>query len=237
MAHTTAYTEISKLVDKYLLLRGLPQDDYFMYLQMACNCYRDISLFHSNSTITSKIAVSSLGIIEMPVDMVGFVKLYIAPNGEIWSFTRNKNIAMTTTTTGGVEGQDTAFGEGVAIINPRFIGLGAKGGINSYYVNIDWGARRLFCDGFKSDTAVLIYTSSGLVVGGSTFIPQQCESPINAYIDWQREINETRNLGLLQTKEKYYNDRLFEMKLFQFLPSAEEIRDIWDANSTQAVQR
>jgi hypothetical protein len=237
MAESTAYREIGKVVDTYLLLRGLPQDDYFMYLQMACNCYRDISLNHSNSTITSKIAVSSLGIIEMPSDMVGFNKLYTVLNGEIWTFSRNKKVVTTTTTTAGIEGDDATKGEGVALINYRFIGLGARGGINTYYVNIDWKARRLFCDNFKSDTAVLVYSSNGLVVGGNTYIPSQCESPINAYIDWQREINETRSLGLLQTKEKYYNDRLFEMRLFNFLPTAEEIADIWDTNSTQSVIR
>jgi hypothetical protein len=237
MSKTTAYTEISKLIDKYLFVKKLQQDDYFVYLQMACDCYRDISLRHSNATITAKMAVSSLGIIEMPQDMVGFLKLYVAFNGEMWSFTRKSKKVMTTTTTGNVEGQDIVFGEGVDVHDDRYLGLGAKGGVNPYYMNIDWNARRIFCDGFKSDTAVLIYTSSGLTVGGNTYIPQECEAVIRSYIDWQRELNATQSLGMLQTKEKYYNDEIFKLRLFNFLPSKDEISDAWDSSSTQTPQR
>jgi hypothetical protein len=237
MAHTTAYTDINKIVDKYLVLRELPQDGYFTFLQMACNCFRDICLRHSNKVVTTKIAVSALGIIEMPTDMVGFSNLFVPINGEFWSFTMRSRKVTTTTMVGTVETQDSAQGEGVDVLDNRYLGLGSRGGVNEYYMNIDWTARRIFCDGFKSDTAVLIYTSSGLVVSGSTYIPQQAESVIMAYLDWQREINNTRSIGMLQTLERYYSDRLFEMRLFNFLPSLDELKDVWDSSSTQSVMR
>lgn len=237
MANSTAYSEIGKLIDKYILMRGLQQDDYFSYLQMACNCYRDISLRHSNKVVTVKIAVSALGIIEMPSDMVGFGTLYVAINGETWSFTRKSKKVMTTTTTLGVEGQNATFGEGVDVLNDQYWGLGGRGGVNAYYMNIDWSARRIFCDGFKSDTAVLVYTSSGLVIAGNTYVSQECEASITAYIDWQKEINNIRSISMLQILEKYYTDRLFEMRLFNFMPSRDEIQDAWDSSSTQGIQR
>jgi hypothetical protein len=238
MAYTTGYTEIGKLVDKYLLVRELQQDRYFTFLQMACNCYREISLRHSNANTTSKVTVSALGIIEMPTDMVGFGNLFVPINGEWWSFTKKGRKVMTTTTTGMVEGQDSDMGEGVDVHDDLYYGYGGKGGVNAYYMNIDWKARRIFCDGFKSDTAVLQYTSSGLVIGaGSTYVPLQCEPVINAYIDWQKEINAVRSIALLQTLEKYYTDSLFQLRLFNFLPSKDEIADAWDANSTQTPQR
>jgi hypothetical protein len=237
MANTVAITEIGLLIDKYILLRQLPQDNYFTYLQMACNCYREISLRHSNSVVTTKISVSALGIIEMPTDMVGFCNLFVPIDGEWWSFTNKPRKVTTTTTTSGVEGQNSLMGEGVDVNDDRYIGLGGKVGVNQYYRTIDWAARRIFCDGFKSDTAVLQYTSSGLVVSGNTYIPQQCEAPITAYIDWQREINNVRSMAMLQTLEKYYADRIFEMRLINFMPSADEIKDAWDSSSTQTPQR
>ena len=237
MANSTAYTEIGKIVDKYCFVKQLPQDDYWVYLQMACNCYREISLKYSNKFLTTKISVSDLGIIEMPLDMVGFKCLYVAFNGEIWSFTLRDKKVMTTTLINGVESQDDTFGEGVDVLDNRYIGFGARGGVNAYYMNIDWGARRIFCDGFKSDTAVLQYLSSGLVVGGSTFIDQQCEPVINSYIDWQREINTPRSIAMLDKLESYYTNALFSMRLFQFLPSRDELSDAWDSNSTQTIQR
>ena len=237
MANSTAYVEISKLVDEYLLMRELQQDSYFAYLQMACNCYRDISLRHSNTIVTTKIAVSSLGIVEMPTDMVGFGGLYVPIGGELWSFTKKGRKVMTTTFTGTVEGQDSTMGEGTNVADDNYLGLGGKGGVNAYYMNIDWTARRIFCDGFKSDTAVLQYTSSGLVSGSATYVPIECKAPINAYIDWQKEINNTRSLAMLDRLEKYYTDRLFEMRMIKWFPTRDEIADAWDNSSTQSVQR
>ena len=237
MSHSSAYTEIGKYVDKYLLKKKLPQDDYFLLLQHTCDCFRNISLRHSNKVVTTKVTVSSLGIIEMPQDMIGFSCLYVAIGGEMWSFTKKSKKVMTTTTTLGIEGQDSEIGEGTNVQNDMYWGLGGRGGVNSYYFNIDWSARRIFCDGFKSDTAVLVYTSSGLVVSGTTYVDVQCEPVIDAYLDWQREIINTRSMGLLDRFEKYYNDRLFELRLLNFMPSRDEIQDAWDSSSTQGVQR
>jgi hypothetical protein len=237
MANTSGVTEIGKLVDKYLFVRQLPQDNYFVYLQMACNAYRDIMLRHSNEVITAKVSVDSLGIVEMPSDMVGFGNLFVPKDGEWWSFSRRSRKVTTTTMVGNVETQDSAFGEGKDVRDNLYLGYGAKGGVNDYYLNIDWAARRLFLDGMKSDTAVLQYTSSGLVIGGSTFVPQQCESVLTAYIDWQKEINATRSMAMLQTLERYYDNEVFKLRMFNYMPSLDEIKDAWDAASSQTVMR
>lgn len=237
MAHTTAYREIGKYVDSYLVKKKLPQDDYFTLLLHACDCLRKINTHHSNKVVTTKVAVSSLGIVEMPSDMIGFGCLYVAINGEAWSFTKKSKKVMTTTTTAGVEVQDTKFGEGVDVKNDRYWGLGGKGGVNSYYFNIDWAARRIFCDGFKSDTAVLVYTSSGLVVSGVTYIDSQCEIVIDKYLDLQREIIVPRSISILDRLEQYYKDELFDMRKLNFFPSRDEIADAWDSSSTQGILR
>ncbi len=237
MAHTTAITEIGKLVDKYIFKYRLPQDDYFLYLQHACDCFRDISMRHSNVVVTAKVSVSALGIIEMPSDMIGFCNLFVPINGEWWSFSKKGRKVTTTTTTGGVEGQDSNMGEGIDVLDDVYWGLGGKGGVNSYYYKIDWAARRIFCDGFKSDTAVLQYTSSGLVVGGNTYVPQECEATIDAYINWKREMIEPRSMTMLTYLEDKYEAALQKMRIFNFMPSRDEISDAWDSNSSQSVQR
>ena len=237
MSNSTAITEIGKYVEKYVFKKKLPKDDYFIYVQHACDCYRMINLRHSNTVITSKECVSSLGIIEMPGDMVGFGGLYVPINGEWWSFTKKSRKVMTTTTTLLVEGQDSDMGEGVDVYDDRYFGLGGRGGVNAYYMNIDWTARRIFCDGFKSDTAVLQYTSSGLVVNGTTYIPSQAESAIDAYLDWNRELIAPRSMAMVQYLEKIYNDRILELRIINFLPTRDEISDAWDSSSTQSVTR
>lgn len=237
MTYSTGVTEIGKLIDKYLFKYALPDEDYFLYLQHACDCYRDISLRHSNNVITAKMSVSALGIIEMPTDMIGFSNLFVPINGEFWSFTDRPRKVTTTTTTAGVEGQDSDMGEGVDINDHIYLGYGATGGVNEYYRKIDWTARRIFCDGFVSDTAVLQYTSSGLIVSDSTYVPQQCEATIDAYLNWKKEVIAPRSQAMLQTLKGYYDDELFKLRVFNFMPSGDEIRDAWDSSSTQVVQR
>lgn len=237
MAHTPAIREINSVVDGYILKKKLPQDDFFVYLVHACDCFRNVNIRHSNAVLTTKIAVSSLGIIEMPSDMIGFGWVGVPINGEWWTFTKKSRKVMTTTTTGGVEGQDSTKGEGVDVFDDRYVTYGARGGVNAYYMNVDWSARRIFCDGFKSDNAVLQYTSSGLVVNGGTYVPVQVEPVIDTYLDWQKELNAPRSLGMLQYLEEKYKDKVQELRLINFMPSNDEIRDAWDVSSTQTVQR
>lgn len=237
MANNSAIIEINKLVDTYLLKKRLPQDDFFMYLQHACDCFRKINIRHSNDVITAKVSVSALGIIEWPSDMINYGALFVPIEGEWWSFTKKGRKVMTTTMTNGVEGQDSNMGEGVDVLDDTYTGIGGRGGVNAYYVNVDEKNRRLFCDGFKSDTAVLQYSSSGLVVSGSTYVPTKCISVIDSYLDWQRELVEPRSMAMIQTLKSYYDDNLQELRLINFLPSRDEIADIWDGNSTLGIQR
>lgn len=237
MSYTTAYTEISKYVDKYLLRRQLPQDDYLCLLQHACDCYRNINIRHSNEVVTEKVSISALGIIEMPTDMVSFSNLFVAIDGEWWSFTDKPRKVSTTTTTDGTEGQDSTEGEGVDVYDDMYLGYGGKGGVNEYYRKIDWKARRIFCDGIKSNTAVLQYVSSGLVVGGNTYVNVECEPVLDSYLDWQREVIAPRSMSMIQYLEQIYKDRLAELRIIKLLPTKDEISDVWDRNSTQAIQR
>jgi len=247
MAHTSAVTEIGKVVDKYLLKYALPQENYFTYLQHACDCFREINLRHSNNVVTTKIAVSVLGIIDMPSDMIGFGHVFIPINGEWWSFTKKPRKVTTTTsavmttatmpTIENGEGQDSEYGEGVDVQNDVYYGLGGKGGVNDYYFTIDWSARRIFCDGFKSDIAILQYMSSGLVVSGSTFVPGECETVIDAYLNWKKEMIAPRSMSMIQYLEKLYTDQIKAIRLIHFMPSKDEICDAWDSSSSQGIQR
>jgi len=41
----------------------------------------------------------------------------------------------------------------------------------------------------------------------------------------------------LQYLEEKYKDKVQELRLINFMPSNDEIRDAWDVSSTQTVQR
>lgn len=234
---SSAQTTIDNYLTKYLLKKELTQDSYFALLQHACDCFRNINTRHSNREVTAKVSVSSLGIIEMPSDMIGFGFLAVPLDGELWTFTPKSRKVNTTTTTSGIEGQNSAMGEGVDVRDAQYLGLGGRGGVNAYYMKVDWKARRIFCDGFKSDTAVLRYTSSGLEIGGTTYIPVQCETVIDAYLDWKRAENREDSLSRIQYYEQKYVGQLMELRILNFMPSLDEIKDAWDSSSSLGVMR
>jgi len=237
MAQTSGFREIGLVVDNFLAKNKLTNDDYFTYLIHACDAYREISLRHSNAIVTAKVSISSLGIIDMPADMVGFSNLFIPINGEFWSFTDLPRKVNTTTTTNNVEGQDATQGEGVDVKKEFFYGIGGVGGVNDYGRKIDWKARRIFCDGIKSDTAVLVYTSNGLEVGASTYIPSQCEICIDRYLMWKQSEFDNESMNKVVYNEEKWKEEVLKLRVFNFLPNRDELEDAWNKSVTQSYQR
>jgi hypothetical protein len=260
-------TTIDSYIDKYILKKEIQQDSYMALLQHACDCYRNINIRHSNKEVTAKVSVSALGIIEMPSDLIGFGFVAVPINGEFWTFSMKRRKVNTTTTTviygdlttdsdlvttdstiysvtdgaysffQGTETQDSDMGEGVDVKDDLYLGIGGRGGVNSYYMTIDWKARRIFCDGFKSDIAVIRYASSGLVVGGTTFVPVQCETTMDAYLDWQRAMNKEAALSRIAYLEGVYEKRLLEQRIIDFMPTLDDLKDAWDSSSSIGIMR
>jgi hypothetical protein len=182
---TPALINIENVVSNFLLKYKKPTEDYILYLEHTCNCVRDFGLYDSDQFVTEKVAISALGIIEMPTTMMGFIGLYTFTDGMMWSFTMRDDIATTTTFTGMVEGQDATYGEGVALLDPVSDTYGAVGGVNDYYYKIDWKARRIFCEGIISTTVILRYVSSGVEITGVTSVPDYIVPMLDNYMLWK----------------------------------------------------
>jgi hypothetical protein len=182
---TNALVSINVVVDRFLFKYKMPLEDASLFVEHACNCFRDFSIYDSPNVVSEKVTISALGVVEMPDDMIGFNGLFIPLDGELWAFTRRDGIVNTTTTTGGVEGQDDDFGEGAVLTDPKSDTYGGVGGVNDYYYTIDWKARRIFCEGIKSDTVLLRYTTSGVETTGTTYVPEFITPMLDAYMLWK----------------------------------------------------
>ena len=237
MAHTNAFINLNDLVDRFMLRKKLSTDDAVLYFEHASEAYRRIRRQHSNESVTAKVSISSLGIIEMPDDMMGFINLVLPINGEFWSFTDRPNMVNTTTLVAGVETRDSDQGEQVAIDQDQTTGYGSKGAINDYSRTIDWEARRIFVDGIKSDTAVLIYESSGLNLDGNTLVPEDCVPVIEAYIMWQKTDFDGSSMNEKLYRKNNYEEELRNLRILNFMPTGDELRDILFGTSTQAPTR
>lgn len=237
MADTNALINIEDVVTRFLHLYKKPTEDYTIYLAHACNCVRDFRLYDSNQVVTEKVSISALGIIEMPDSMVGFNDLLYPVNGEYVSFTEMATLVNTTTFTGLVEGQDSHYGEGVAILHPEDTGYGGRGAINDYNYVIDWEARRIFCEGMTSDTVILRYVSSGIETSGVTTIPEFISPMIDNYLLWKetywvKGLERERDM-----RERDYTNSELKIRGFINAMTYDQWRDLLMGINTQAPQR
>lgn len=232
MAVTDALVKLSDTVDRFMLKYKLPMEDGVLYFEHAADCLRNIMTKHSNIAVTAKVSVGSNGILEMPDDMIGFVNLYVQIGGELWSFTDRPRMVNTTT---GTPPNDVQDGEG--IVDSNTWGYGGVGGVNDYYMKTDWGARRIFLDGFKSDTAVLVYTTSGLTVAGDTLIPAEATEVMDAYLFWKKAWFDGSGRGEKDARKEDYYDELRQLRILNFMPTADMLRDIFYSTTTQTPQR
>jgi hypothetical protein len=237
MSNTNAFIKLTDLVDRFMLRYKISTDDAIILFEHAGESYRKIRLMHSNEKVTAKVSINALGIIEMPDDMMTFIELAVPKDGEWWSFTNRPNMVNTTTMVSGAETRDSTFGEQVAVLNNPTVGYGAKGGTNDYNYTIDWNARRIFVDGIKSDTAVLIYTSSGLNLNGETLVPETCVPTIEAYMLWKKAYWDGTSMSDRVYKEQQYKDELLQLRIVNFMPTGDELNDIFWSTSTQAPTR
>lgn len=232
MAHTAALVKLMDTVDMFLLKYKLPTEDGVLFVQHACDCYRNIMTRHSNAYVTTKIEVGDNGIITMPSDMIGFNGLYVAIGSQLWSFTDDPKMIHTTT---GDDDDEVKDGEERG--EPISYGYGAKGGINSYNKKIDWGGRRIYLDGVIPDEVVLCYTSTGISLTGDTLIPVETTDVIDAYLFWKKSMFDGSSRHERDGRKKDYMDEVGQLRILNFMPTGDQLKDIFYSTTTQTPQR
>jgi len=234
---TNALISIDEIVTRFLFKYKKPMEDANIFIEHICNLVRDFRIYDSNQVVSVKISINSLGIIEMPDDMIGFNDLCYAEYGEWVSFTERDRIVNTTTTTGGVEGHDSNFGEGVDIVHSEDVGYGAVGAINNYNYMIDWEARRIFCEGIISDTVLLRYVNSGIETSGITTVPEFITPMCDAYLLWKESYWVKGLERERQMREQDFVKAELRVRNFINSNSFQQWKDILLGITTQAPQR
>lgn len=234
---TTALITIDEVVNGYIFGYRKTTDAIAEYTKHAIDCLRNFSVYHSLECRNEKVSVSALGIIEMPSDCLNIKDVCVAYRGEWWSMTLKPEMVNTTTTTSGVEGQDTDFGEGVLIPEGVTGTYGTRGGINDYYYSIDWKARRIFTQGAASTTVLLRYVSSGIGISGTTYVSQLLVPVMENYFLWKEtywmtEVAREREYR----KQDYIREELKLRGLLNSL-SASQWNDLWYGSYTPSIKR
>jgi hypothetical protein len=232
MTETNALVSIENAVTNYLLGYKKSTEDYVIYLRHACTLLTDFMIHDSQEARSEKVSISSLGIIEMPTDLIRLKDVCVAWNGEWWTMTEKPNMVNTTTMAGLVETHDSTFGEGVAVKDGVSTTFGARGAINDYYYMVDYKARRIFVDGLVSDTVLIKYVSSGISVVGATYIPILLIPMLDAYLlfketFWIPEVMRERPMR----QKDFDNERLRVRNVLNSLTASQWKDLIWGSFS------
>jgi hypothetical protein len=234
---SSALVSIENAVSDFLLGYKKDNSDYIVYLRHACVLLQDYMVHDSTEATVEKVSVSALGIMEIPDYFIRIKDICVAKNGEWWPMTESKNKVNTTTFTLGVEGQDSAFGEGVNVQENLTSSLAAKGAVNEYYYTIDWKARRAFIDGMISDTALIRGVTSGIVVSGTTYMPVMLIPMLDNYLlyketFWIKELKAERVI-----REKTFDNERLKIRNVLNSLSASQWQDIFWGSFSQNPKR
>lgn len=234
---TNALIAIEEVVSRFMLKYEQSTDRAIPYTEHACDCVQHFELFDSNTPVTTKVDVETLGYIEMPDDMVGFNDLLILQsNGLFWSCTEKTDIITTTTFTGLVEGVDDTIGEGADIDLPKSDTYGGVGGVNDYNYTLDWTGRRIYVRGITDETVALQYTGTGIEATGTTYVPALIIPMIDAYLLWKKAVMDG-DVRIEEMRTKAYEKEEYKVRNFINSMSYSQWHDVLLGLTTQAQQR
>lgn len=197
-----------ELVSEALYRGHRDKSDYELFKKLAINAYRELRLTSARGIAKhEKLPMDDLGFVYLPDDYIQFISIGIAVNGQLFTFTQNNRIIVTTTLQNGKVTQDETAGEGVHIHNGVVWGYGARGGQNQYYYSLDEDNRRIYVSGFPKQTTQLSYISDGIHLDSQTLLNIKYKDAVIANIYYQDALYNNPKLAQLywQAYMKQYN--------------------------------
>jgi hypothetical protein len=196
--------------------------------------------------------------VDLPVDYEYYTKIGVVINGQIWTLTRNNDIALQrkrddcgneelTTSQGCVENlvsQNTAAGfyYAPAFRNGQYVGekYSMGGGLNELgFYRIDVERNRIqFASVMPKTQIVMEYKSNGVEKSGSTVIPSAAIAPIRAGIHWQlAEFDKTVGAGEKERLRQMYYNEVEKLKFFSYSFTMDEYLDATYHHIYSSVKR
>lgn len=222
---------LSSVVKETLYFADKPSGEYKKFYQHAINGYRELAKFHLADCIrTVKKSMDNNYIISFPDDMLQWVRVSVAVDGEKWPLTYKRDLINTTTTMYGLTTRNIESGENDAI------GVGVYGfsaGMeNQYgYFVVDYENRRFLFVMDQKREVFLEYSSIG-VASDSDLIPVISKDCIQAYIMWKVAFYDSSvPMNEKMLKRDVYEEELIKLRnLYTF--SLDELRDVLNDTKT-----
>ncbi len=235
MSDNSGVTTFKEIISEALLRGHRDKSDYELFKKLAINAYRELRLTNLTGVANHiKIGMDSLGFVHLPDDYIEFVNIGIAVNGQLFTFTRNDLIIVTTTLANGVVTQDSLQGEGIQIEEGAVWGHGAKGGKNQYYYTLDEDNRQIYVSGFPKQTVQLTYISSGIHLDSQTLINVKYKEAIISHVFYDDALYNDPKLAQI-----YWVNYMKQFNMIKMLsmPSVDEWADAINRSQCMGITR
>ena len=243
MSNTPALISIEQIAASYANSKGqYGKAELYRYLQILIEGAGEYAIFDSNSL--GKInwyagTVDTTGCIDLPVDLIDYVRIGTPVNGQIVTLTRNDNLDLPIgMECGEVTGVDTTatLGTEPLYYNWSNVDYSATGGWNFMYYRFDKANRRIV---FKGDSVgrqiVIEYISTGISLSSDTWIPRELMQLLKLYLGWQVKLYSGDKDVEYWARE--YSIEKQRLRNFQWAFRADEFLDMIRSTFTRAVKR
>jgi hypothetical protein len=185
---TDGLQTLKEVVKKALAQGRKPRSYYRPFFELAIDGYRQLRLHHVNEgkTWDKRPVDPVLKVATFPPDMEDLIGIYVPVGGDLFPLTRRDSINITTSMSGLTEILDPAKGEGVDVEN--FVGSGpnTRGGVNTEgYYTVEWDKRRIHLRNITATEVVILYRTSGTMIGSTTWVPNRYIPALIAFIVYE----------------------------------------------------
>ncbi len=180
------FVKLSDMVDGLLFKdKQLTKSDRNYVMEHMIDGIRHFKMHDCYSPKQVKVIPDTNGIINYPLDMVGFISLNYIENGEFVTLPEQRDISTSTTIVSGQETFDTDFGEGVTYDDGLNYGLGTIGGKGDTYFVRDEKKARFLINGQARSELVILYVSAGVDTEAETYLVASSKLLLEAWTRWQ----------------------------------------------------
>lgn len=251
-------TEIGASVTLRRIVMGVIQrtpdhsmNEYFDLLQFGIDFVREkLRLFHEASIEVAYLTPNEAGIISFPSDMVGYTKIGIPINGQLWTLTVNDDMLLNRAQKCGIDIRQVLNTNNFPIPQDGYFfadhfrgdnyisGLyGIGGGFNTAYYRVDTKMRQIQFDGVIPQSEIVMeYKSSGISAGA--IIGPQAIASTRTYIQAERADCDPRASEAEKARRwKRHDEEVAMMRDFDNMFTLSEFEDMMYSTTGQAPKR
>jgi hypothetical protein len=235
---TSAVRTLDQIVEEILLLTEYPEKYYVRVKQLLIKGYRELNITTIPEGVKiSKFTMDANYIIYLNDDIITVNAVYVPMDGKLWSLTKTDKIIPTTSELDGAEFRDSTDGEGVDVELNEGTYLSGTGGNNlKGYWYYDIPNRRVLFTNVSRSEVLLNYTTGGISLTETTYIPTYTVDALEHYVLWKLSMfNSIQNAQIRDEHKREFERQKTICRMMQF--NFDEFLDMIYGTLTKTFRR